>query len=233
MIRVRRVALFVLPALACLVPAPAGAQEPRIRIAVTPAAVTVGSDAEVGVGGSVGYRFSDHLWFEGDVTWVGAAAGGFRNGEFTFDGRRATNPVMRDLMTRQGTFGSGRFGGTTFPNVPTMIGTSAARAAIDGQTFIGTLGVRYEFASQAARFRPYVAGGLGINTTTQEFSIAATNVTPRVDDEVSHTGYAFSGGAGASVRLVSIVWFDAEAKYFRLSQERNVMRLGGGLSVRF
>ena len=35
----------------------------------------------------------------------------------------------------------------------------------DGSTIVGTLGLRYEFPVQTARFRPYAAGGLGINNT--------------------------------------------------------------------
>jgi len=86
---------------------------------------------------------------------------------------------------------------------------------------------------QTDRFRPYVAGGLGINNTHQELTLGRTAFTPAFDESMSHTGYAFSAGAGASVRLFSGVWADVDAKYFRLSRERDVMRLGGGVSVRF
>ena len=58
-------------------------------------------------------------------------------------------------------------------------------------------------------------------------------ITPAIDESISHTGYAFNGGAGASVRLVGQLWADVDARYFRLSRERNVMRLGGGASFRF
>jgi hypothetical protein len=36
-------------------------------------------------------------------------------------------------------------------------------ASVDGSTFIGTLGVRYELPVQTSRFRPYLSGGLGMN----------------------------------------------------------------------
>ena len=57
--------------------------------------------------------------------------------------------------------------------------------------------------------------------------------TPAFDESASHAGYAFSAGGGASVRLAGQFWADVDAKYFRLSRDRNIMRLGGGVSVRF
>ena len=95
------------------------------------------------------------------------------------------------------------------------------------------MGLRYEFPVQTARFRPYAAGGLGINNTTQEFRLDATSITPAIDESISHTGYAFNAGAGASVRLVGQLWADVDARYLRLSRDRNIMRLGGGASFRF
>jgi len=35
------------------------------------------------------------------------------------------------------------------------------------------------------------------------------------------------------VRLAGQFWADVDAKYFRLSRDRDIMRLGGGVSVRF
>ena len=98
---------------------------------------------------------------------------------------------------------------------------------------IGTLGIRYELPVQTERFRPYVAGGLGINNTDQEFELDATAFTPAIDESASHTGYAFNAGAGASVRLAGQLWADVDARYFRLSRDRDIMRLGGGVSFRF
>ena len=56
---------------------------------------------------------------------------------------------------------------------------------------------------------------------------------PSFDDSISHSGFAFSAGGGANIRLFSSVWANADAKYFRLSSDRNVMRFGGGIGVRF
>ena len=99
---------------------------------------------------------------------------------------------------------------------------------------IGTLGVRYEPAVQTARFRPYVSGGLGLNHTEQEFTLRHRAPSTRAFDEsISHSGFAFSAGGGANVRLFSSVWANADAKYFRLSRDRNIMRLGGGIGLRF
>ena len=98
---------------------------------------------------------------------------------------------------------------------------------------VGTLGIRYELPVQTERFRPYVAGGLGINNTDQEFEFDATAFTPAIDASASHTGPAFNAGAGASVRLAGQFWADVDARYFRLSRDRDIMRLGGGVSFRF
>ena len=54
-----------------------------------------------------------------------------------------------------------------------------------------------------------------------------------IDESISRTGYAFSTGAGASVRIAGQLWGDVDAKYFRLSRDRDIMRLGGGVTFRF
>lgn len=233
--------MAALTAIMIFVPGLARAQEqPRLRISFAPAVATVSGDAELALGGTVGYRFSEHFWFEGDFTWIDAAAGGFRDGAFDLDGRDVATGMtgLGDLLTRRsGMFGRRTGGGIGFPgmpNVPTFpAGLDRLRASTDGSTMVGTLGMRYELPVQTERFRPYLAGGLGINNTEQEFRLDSTAFTPAIDESSSHTGYAFSAGAGASVRLVSQLWADVDAKYFRLSKERNIMRLGGGVSVRF
>ena len=118
----------------------------------------------------------------------------------------------------------------SLPAFPVSIGP--IRATTDGSTTIGTLGVRYELPAQVERFRPYLAVGLGINNTDQQFRLERTLFTPAFDESASHAGYAFSAGGGASVRLAGQFWADVDAKYFRLSRDRNIMRLGGGVSVR-
>ena len=238
---VTKAPLAALVAFFLFVPSLAHAQDQRFRVAFTPAIATVSSDAELALAGSFGYRFSEHFWFEGDVTWVDAAAGGFRDRMFDFDGRNGLGALSDMLSYRAGMFGanrpSGGFGGPGFPYLPLLPGFPGGmgpiRVSTDGSTLIGTIGIRYELPVQTERFRPYLAGGLGINNTDQEFRLERTMFTPGIDESVSHTGYAFSAGAGASVRLVSALWADVDAKYFRLSRDRNVMRFGGGVSVRF
>jgi opacity protein-like surface antigen len=226
--------LIPLVLLVLFVPARARAQEQRLRASFAPAVATVSGDAELALGGTFGYRFSEHFWFEGDVTWIDAAAGGFRDNVLDVDRGQTSESAIRDILTRQSVrFGSGRFPGANFPNLRNLPGLGRLRASVDGQTTIGTLGVRYELPVQTARFRPYLSGGLGINKTDQDFTIQRTSLTSEFNDSVSHTGYAFSGGAGASVRVFNQLWADMDAKYFRLSQDRNIMRLGGGVSVRF
>jgi opacity protein-like surface antigen len=82
---------------------------------------------------------------------------------------------------------------------------------------------------QTTRFRPYLSGGLGLNTTDQDLRID----TFGVNASTSRTGFAFDGGAGASIRVWGQLWADMDAKYFRLSGDRDIMRLGGGVSYRF
>ena len=53
------------------------------------------------------------------------------------------------------------------------------------------------------------------------------------DQSASHTGMAFSAGGGAAFRIVNSLWANVDAKYFRLSRDRNLMRLGGGISFKF
>jgi len=212
--------------------ATARAQDQRLRISFAPSVATVSGDAALALDGSLGYRFSRHLWFEGDVTWIDAAAGGFRNRDLLFDQRALNELGLAESLRRGAMFGHGRFAGLpALPTLPADIGQ--LHASTDGSTTVGTLGVRYEITGDTERFRPYLTGGLGINHTDQTLSMAATSVTSAIDESTSHTGFAFSGGGGASIRLAGQLWADADAKYFRLSDDRNVMRLGGGISFRF
>ena len=227
--------LVALTAFILLTPVLAQAQDQRFRVSFAPAVATVGGDAELALQGTFGYRFSEHFWFEGDLTWIDAAAGGFQDWNFAFDGRvaNAIDPGRRQT----GMFGRGLPGGIRFPILPNIpngpIEIGLLRASAGGSTMIGTLGIRYELPVQTGRFRPYVAGGLGINNTEQEFEFNATAFTPAIDASASHTGPAFNAGAGASVRLASQLWADVDARYFRLSRDRDTMRLGGGVSFRF
>ena len=229
--------LVALTAFILLAPVLAQAQDQRFRASFAPAVATVGGDAELALQGTFGYRFSEHFWFEGDLTWIDAAAGGFRDSNFVFDGRAANASDLGMVRRQTGMFGRGLPGGIRFPILPNIpngpIEIGRLRASAGGSTMIGTLGIRYELPVQTERFRPYVAGGLGINNTEQEFEFNATAFTPAIDASASHTGPAFNAGAGASVRLAGQLWADVDARYFRLSRDRDIMRVGGGVSFRF
>jgi opacity protein-like surface antigen len=222
--------MLALMALVTLVPSAASAQDQRFRVSFAPSVAALGGDAELTLGGSFGYRFSEHFWFEGDLTWIDAAAGGFRDREFDFDARTTSvSGLLESLGRRSGIFGRGGIAFPALPNLPNFpIGGTRLAATTDGETVVGTLGLRYELPVQTARFRPYVSGGLGINNTNQEFEIE-----PLIDESISRTGYAFTAGAGASVRIAGQLWGDLDAKYFRLSHDRNIVGLGGGVSFRF
>lgn len=212
--------------------APAAAQAPEERVTVnfTPAFATVGGDTELALAGSAGYRFTEHLSFEGDFTWIDAAAGGGRDRVFPLSSAQLTTGSVNEILSRT----TARFGAFNLRNLPNFpIPVEGFRASTDGQTMIGTLGVRYEPTVQTARFRPYVSGGLGLNHTEQELTVNIATASRDFDDSISHSGFALSAGGGASIRLFSSIWANADAKYFRLSRDRNVIRFGGGVGVRF
>lgn len=231
------------------VPAAAQAPEERITINFTPAAATVGDDTGLALAGTAAYRFTDHLSFEGDFTWIDGAAGGDRDLLYPFgSGQSTTGRVIGNVTggVVGGVIGGvteivsrtpGRLGAfdlRTFPRLPNIpIPIEGFELSSGGQTIITTLGVRYEPTVQTARFRPYVSGGIGLNHTEQEFLFSIGTATPTVDQSISHSGFALSAGGGASIRLFSSLWANADAKYFRLSRDRNVMRLGGGIGLRF
>jgi opacity protein-like surface antigen len=225
--------LLALIAALALVPATAGAQEPRLRVSFIPSVAALGGDAELGLSGMAGYRFSEHFWFEGDFTWLDAAAGGLRDRDFDIDLPATYLRGLEDIIRRQGgMFGRGMVGLPGLPNVPILpIFPIYPRisATADGSTWIATFGIRYELPRQTERFRPYVSGGLGVNNTDQELRIEPLGI----DASSSRTGFAFNGGAGASVRVWRQLWADVDGKYFRLSGDRDIMRLGGGVSLRF
>jgi opacity protein-like surface antigen len=211
-----------------LLPAAASAQDQRFRVSFAPSVAATGGDAELALGGMVGYRFSEHFWFEGDLTWLDAAAGGLRDRHFEFDLPAVVGSTLSETIRRRGgMFGRNVIGLPTLPIAP--IFGDRFSASVDGSTFISTLGVRYELPVQTTRFRPYLSGGLGLNTTDQDLRIE----TVGVDASTSRTGFAFDGGAGASIRVWGQLWADMDAKYFRLSGDRDIMRLGGGVSYRF
>ena len=217
-------------------PAAAQAPEERITVTFTPALATVGGDSELALSGSAGYRFTEHLSFEGDFTWIDGAAGGGRDRVFALGDAQLTTRGVNDILSRT----TARFGAINtrnLPNIPSIpnfpIPIEGFSASSNGTTLIGTLGARYEPTVQTARFRPYVSGGLGVNHTEQEFLVSIGTAERTVDESISHSGFAFSAGGGANVRLVSSLWAGADAKYFRLSRDRNIIRFGGGIGLRF
>lgn len=218
---------------------PASAQDGRLSLSFTPAIVTGAGDGSLALAGTAAYRFSEHFSFEGDVTWIDDTAGGFGGGNFLgFDTRVAGTSLVNTIGGAFEQAGFGRGDNRMFDlqgrGPGSVIGTfPALDASADGKTWIGTMGVRYEPSVQTARFRPYLSGGLGVNFTDQSFSLAATSFTPAIDQSTTHSGLALSAGGGASVHLGGPLWAAADAKYFHLSRDRDLMRLGGGLTFKF
>src|SRR4026208_334283 len=98
---------------------PAAAQQPQERITVTftPALATVGGDSELALSGSAGYRFTEHLAFEGDFTWIDGAAGRTRDRVFALGDAQLTTRGVNDILSRT----TARFGAINtrnFPNIP-------------------------------------------------------------------------------------------------------------------
>jgi opacity protein-like surface antigen len=226
----RKASLLTLLALASLALAPeaARAQDSRFRASVGVAAAAGAGDANLAFDGSFGYRFSDRLWFEADVTGIDSPFDRFDVLPFDVGGRfQGTTSVGRMLARDSRFFRQG------FPGAG-VIGLGRLSSSTDGSTLIGTLGFRYDLPIHGGRLQPYLTGGVGLARTEQELTLRITApVTEVIEDEVSHTGMALSAGVGASLRLFREVSLDMDARYFRLSRERNLARLGGGISVRF
>jgi hypothetical protein len=223
-------------ACAFLVPSVAHAQDERLRVSFSPALATVSGDAELALGGTVGYRVSKNLWFEGELTWIDAGAG-VLNRDIRFGGASTSLPGLIEVVRG----GAVRFGGGMLPTtrglpiplLPTFPGIGDVRASIDGSTLIGTMGVRWEFPVETVRFRPYVSGGIGLNYTDQRFRLSLPRPLPEIDESLGQVGHAFSAGTGVSIRVAGQLWADVDAKYFQLSNDRNVVRFGGGVAYRF
>ena len=98
-------------------PAAAQAPEERITVTFTPALATVGGDSELALSGSAGYRFTEHLSFEGDFTWIDGAAGGGRDRVFALGDAQLTTRGVNDILSRT----TARFGAINtrnFPDIP-------------------------------------------------------------------------------------------------------------------
>ncbi|MCC7034332.1 MAG: outer membrane beta-barrel protein [Acidobacteria bacterium] len=228
---VTKAPLVALAALLSFTPTAAHAQDGRFRASFGAAAAAISGDADLALNGSFGYRFSERVWFEADVTGLDSPADRFRILPAELPGGAQFSARVGNVMAR----GSQLFRGpgrTSFPG-PAQV-SSLAPSREEGSTLIGTLGLRYELPVEGDRFRPWVAGGLGLARTEEAFTWDPLWL-PRepITEKVTHTGFAASAGLGASVRIFRQVSLDADARYFRLSRERNLLRLGGGVSVRF
>lgn len=193
----------------------ATAQEPRLRVGMAGGIATPDGTAAPMASGLVGFRFARGLWFETEITWIDDRP--VDSGDLAIPGPlNPSNPP---------TAGAGASG-----EPPSFPGVTPIATATDRTTLMGTLGMRWEIV-ESGRLRPYVAGGLGVNRSEDEFRIASDPGT--VLEAIVHTGYAWSAGAGSSMRLAGPWWIDVNATYLRLSRGRNLMRVGAGASVRF
>jgi hypothetical protein len=218
---------------------PASAQDERVRLSIGTAATT-GADDNLALTASAGYRFLEHLSFEVDFTATESGGNDFVRPLATAagfgDGVVRGGLVPRERLRPQGGLTDAMRGQVVdriaiFPPVP------LARSNVD--IALITAGFRYELPVQGGRLRPYVGGGLGIARTSEEFAVVRPILRPGAAGEgigresIVRTGVAGSAGAGASVRLFRGLFADVDARYFRLDRDRNLARLGGGVSYRF
>jgi opacity protein-like surface antigen len=214
---------------------PATAQDERVRLSVGTAATT-GAGDNLAWTASVGYRFLQRFSFEIDFTATESSGGDFVR-PLAAIGGPGGGIVRGGVVTR---------GGPGLPGGPMdrIRGQGFDRIAIfpptpvrsDGDLALVTAGFRYELPVQGDRLRPYVGGGLGIARTDQELVrplLARPGVDISAADSLVRTGIAASAGAGASLRVFGGLFADVDARYFRLDRDRDLTRLGGGVSYRF
>jgi hypothetical protein len=218
---------------------PASAQDERVRLSIGTAATT-GADDNLALTASVGYRFLEHFSFEVDFTATELAGGDFARPLATAagfgDGAVRGGLVTRERLGPQGGL-TDPIRGQVFDRTAIFPPLPLARNDVDLALF--TAGFRYELPVQGGRLRPYVGGGLGIARTSEEFAVVRPLLRLGAGSEsiggesIVRTGVAGSAGAGASVRLFRGLFADVDARYFRLDRDRNLGRLGGGVSYRF
>src|SRR4051812_28858838 len=84
-------ALILIILLSAMRPRAAHAQDAgRISLSFLPAIASMDGDTEFAFAATAGYRFTQHVSFETDITWINAAAGGFRNHILEVPDRRVT-----------------------------------------------------------------------------------------------------------------------------------------------
>ncbi len=243
-----------------MAPSWAQAQDQRFRASFGPATTNGTGDASLALSGSFGYRFAKNISFEVDITGINAPADRFENRMFDLGGQLQGISRIGNRMTMGTRFGgnTGRMPGGVGQTVVTGLGGfDSFRGDTDGQTVIGTIGFRYELPVQGGRLRPYVGAGLGLARTTENFSLTGAGRSGTTADflssaglssadwmargvnrgtlseSVAHMEMAASAGVGASLRVFRDLSVDMDARYFRLSREHNLVRLGGGVSYRF
>ncbi len=221
---------------------PALAQDERVRLSIGTAATT-GADDNLALTASAGYRFLEHLSFEVDFTATESGGSDFVRPLATAagfgDGGVRGGLVTRERLGPQGGL-TDPMRGQVFDRIAIFPPVPLARSV---DIALITAGFRYELPVQGGRVRPYVGGGLGIARTSEDFAVMGPILRPGAAGEsirresVVRTGVAGSAGAGASVRVFRALFVDVDARYFRvergLDSDRNLARLGGGVSYRF
>jgi opacity protein-like surface antigen len=232
------------------------AQDQRLRVSLGTATTAGAIDSELAVAASVGYRFAELFSFEVEITGIDAPADRFSNQSFALgatgmSGAGRFGSILRGAPGFGGQLGMGGSfigvpGGFNLPQGVTSVDVGRFSGSTEGQTLLATLGFRMELPVQGGRLKPYVNAGLGVARTDEEFRLSPPPMFGSIewrsmgtfqgqggDNSASHTGLAGSLGLGASFRVYKELSLDVDARYFRLDRDRNLGRLGGGLSYRF
>jgi hypothetical protein len=192
----------------------AAAQDATFRVGLLAGVATVDDEAPVAVAGSFGYRFTPTLWFETELTWIDE--GPFNSGSLAIPGPLPTPGAVTSPNPADGVIPSGESG-----PMPVVA---------ERPTLVGTLGLRWAPAG-FDRFQPYLTGAVGLHHTEERLRLEGEPET--VLSESAVTGSSFTTGGGASLRVSGPISVDIDVRYLRLSGGRDVLRLAGGVSIRF
>jgi opacity protein-like surface antigen len=205
---------------------PASGQTDRGAFAgITASAITIEDGTNAAIAATMGYRFTPIVSLGMELTFVPSLDTDFPD-------------VPIPLASRD--FGIGFPYGVTFDDS-------------DGHATIFTTNLRLTVPTASPRIAPYLVGGAGVATITEEIDYAITyppiilaQIAPtifpppvfapiRQSISVTRSDFAVTIGGGVSMRGTERWWFDVEARYFGVMGDRDIQsgRYGGGVTFRF
>ena len=204
----------------------AHAQDPaKVRVTFGAGTSAGAIDGELALNLSAGYRFSKLFSFDVEAIRIDGS-----DNEFSIGPLNYTN---------------------LFPDISRMIpnpGDLNFNVSNDGNTYLATMGFRFEVPTNEGRFHPYVSGGMGFARTENNYDVRIATTTggapngrnqPQtilptpIYDASSHIGVVFGGGVGAQIRVWKGLSLGGDARYYRLDRGRNLGTFGGSVSYGF